>query len=69
MHSPFLLSGGPQIHTAEPLLLHFILSARGGRQYARYPITTNGVKKAITPDRFDDRDDKTLTQDRVPLEA
>jgi hypothetical protein len=36
---------------------------------SRYPITTNSVKKAITLDRFDDRGDKTLTQDRVPLEA
>jgi len=32
------------------------------------PVTT-GVEKAITPDRFDDRDDKALTQDRAPLEA
>jgi len=42
MHSPFLLSGGPQIRTAEPLVLYFTSSAPkmvdprsivGGRQY------------------------------------
>jgi hypothetical protein len=27
MHSPFLMSGGREIHTAEPLVLCFILSA------------------------------------------
>jgi hypothetical protein len=72
MHSPFLLSGGRQIHTAEPLVLYFtsfapkMVDPRSivGATLSRYPITMKGVKKAIYTVRFDDRDDKAQTQDR-----
>jgi hypothetical protein len=77
MHSPFLLSGGRQIHTAEPLVLYFtsfapkMVDPRSivGATLSRYPITMKGVKKAIYTFRFDDRDDKAQTQDRVLLEV